>query len=134
MYGLSLGGSQQWATPIGGSDDAFMQQQRQPATGADGSLYLTRNGRRERLGPSPRRPGQRQRAVELLPLALERDVALRASGRTAPVYFSRSLSFLESVTPNGQSRWTFFDGSIVDHPAVSPDGNIVVAGNRPNFG
>jgi hypothetical protein len=41
---------------------------------------------------------------------------------------------LDSVTSSGQLRWTFFDGSIIDHPAVSPDGSIVVAGNRPNFG
>jgi outer membrane protein assembly factor BamB len=33
MYGLSLGGVQQWARPLGGSDNGFMQQQRQPATG-----------------------------------------------------------------------------------------------------
>ena len=38
------------------------------------------------------------------------------------------------MTPAGQSRWTFFDGSIFDHPAVSPDGSVVVAGDRPNFG
>ena len=38
------------------------------------------------------------------------------------------------MTSAGQSRWTFFDGSIIDHPAVSPDGSVVVAGNRPNFG
>jgi hypothetical protein len=55
-------------------------------------------------------------------------------GPDGSVYFSRSLGYLESVTPAGQSRWTFFDGSIVDHPAVSPDGSVVVAGVRPNFG
>ena len=55
-------------------------------------------------------------------------------GPDGSVYFSRSLAYLDSVTPNGQLRWTFFDGSIIDHPAVSPDGSIVVAGNRPNFG
>ena len=66
---------------------------------------------------------------------------LPSNGMSAPsvgpdgsVYFSRSLSYLESVTPAGQSRWTFFDGSIIDHPAVSPDGGVVVAGVRPNFG
>src|SRR5262245_39504886 len=29
MFGLSLGGTQEWATAVGGSDDMFMQQQRQ---------------------------------------------------------------------------------------------------------
>jgi len=55
-------------------------------------------------------------------------------GPDGSVYFSRSLAYLESVAPTGQSRWTFSDGGIVDQPAVSPDGSIVVAGNRPNFG
>ena len=44
IFGLSLGGVQQWAKPLAGSDDPFMQQQRQPATGSDGSLYLTGMG------------------------------------------------------------------------------------------
>jgi outer membrane protein assembly factor BamB len=44
MFGLSLGGTQQWARAIGGSDDIFMQRQRQPAIGADGSLYLSAMG------------------------------------------------------------------------------------------
>jgi outer membrane protein assembly factor BamB len=74
MFGLSLGGAQQWASAIGGSDDPFMQQQRQPATGLDGSLYLTAMGGGERLGLEPRRSGQRQRPLELLPVPLERDV------------------------------------------------------------
>jgi hypothetical protein len=55
-------------------------------------------------------------------------------GPDGTVYFARSLSYLDSVTPAGQSRWTFSDGSIIDHPAVSPDGGTVVAGVRPNFG
>jgi hypothetical protein len=55
-------------------------------------------------------------------------------GPNGSVYFSRSLAYRESVTPSGQSRWVYFDGSIIDHPAVSPDGSIVVAGDRPNFG
>ena len=29
---------------MGGSDDIFMQRQRQPATGPDGSLYMTAMG------------------------------------------------------------------------------------------
>ena len=44
IYGLSLAGVQLWAKPMGGSDDMFMQQQRQPATGSDGSLYLSAMG------------------------------------------------------------------------------------------
>lgn len=133
MYGLSLGGAQQWAQAMGGSDDVFMQQQRQPATGADGSLYLTAMGGAN--GWSLRRIDPATGVV------LWGYSPWPSNGMSAPsvgpdgsVYFSRSLGYLESVTPNGQSRWTFFDGSIIDHPAVSPDGSTVVAGDRPNFG
>jgi hypothetical protein len=55
-------------------------------------------------------------------------------GPDGSVYFSRSLAYLDSVTSSGQPRWTFSDGSIVDHPAVSPNGTVIVAGARPNFG
>ena len=82
IFGLSLGGAQQFARTLGGSDDPFMQQQRQPATGSDGSLYLTAMGGGQRLGPAPRRSRQRRRALELLTVAVERDVASqRRTGR-----------------------------------------------------
>ena len=129
MFGLSLGGTQEWARTIGGTDDPFMQQQRQPATGADGSLYLTAFNSRVGWGllrvdadtgdilwdyfPSP--------ANGMSPPSVAPD---------GSVYFSRSLSFLESVTSTGESRWIYSDGSIIDHPAVSPDGSIVVAGDH----
>jgi len=51
-------------------------------------------------------------------------------GPNGSVYFSRSLSFLDSVTSTGQPRWTFFDDPVIDHPAVSRDGSVVVAGSR----
>ena len=133
MFGLSLGGTQQWATALGGADDAFMQQQRQPATGPGGSLYLTGAG------------GANGWSLFRVDQATGNVVWSRSpypsNGMSAPsvgpdgsVYFARSLSYLDSVTSAGQPRWTFFDGSIIDHPAVSPNGSIVVAGSRPNFG
>jgi hypothetical protein len=133
MYGLSLGGIQNWATPIGGSDDAFMQQQRQPATGVDGSLYLTAMGGGNGWGLRRVDPASGNVLWNYSPWP-SNGMSPPSVGPDGSVYFSRSLSFLESVTPNGQSRWTFFDGSLVDHPAVSPDGTVVVAGDRPNFG
>ena len=133
MYGLSLGGAQQWAQTMGGSDDVFMQQQRQPATGANGSLYLTAMGGAN--GWALRRVDPTNGGV------LWNYSPWPSNGMSPPsvakdgtVYFSRSLSYLDSVTSGGQVRWTFFDGSIIDHPAVSPDGSTVVAGDRPNFG
>ena len=133
MFGLSLGGAQQWARAIGGSDDPFMQQQRQPATGSDGSLYLTGMGGANGWGLKRVDPTSGNVLWNYSPFP-SNGMSAPSVGPDGSVYFSRSLSYLESVTPAGQSRWTFSDGSIIDHPAVSPDGSVVVAGVRPNFG
>ena len=133
MFALSLGGTQQWAQTRAGSDDEFMQQQRQPATGLDGSLYLTGIGGDNGWGLYRVDPGSGNVLWNYSPWP-SNGMSAPSVGPNGAVYFSRSLSYLESVTPAGQSRWTFFDGSIIDHPAVSPGGSIVVAGDRPNFG
>jgi hypothetical protein len=133
MFALTQGGSQQWATALGGSDDMFMQQQRQPATGSDGSLYLTAMGGES--GWSLRRidPSTGNVLWQRSPWPAN-GMSPPSVGPDGSVYYARSLGHLDSVTSAGQPRWTFFDGSIVDHPAVSPDGSTVVAGSRPNFG
>ena len=133
MFGLSLGGAQQWARAIAGSDDPFMQQQRQPATGSDGSLYLTGMGGANGWSLYRVDPASGNVLWNYSPWP-SNGMSAPSVGPDGSVYFSRSLSYLESVTPAGQSRWTFSDGSIIDHPAVSPDGSVVVAGVRPNFG
>jgi hypothetical protein len=133
MFGVSLAGAQQWARPLAGSDDPFMQQQRQPATGLDGSLYLTGMGGANGWSLYRVDPGSGALLWNYSPWP-SNGMSAPAVGPDGSVYFSRSLGYLESVTPAGKSRWTFFDGSIFDHPAVSPDGSVVVAGVRPNFG
>jgi PASTA domain/PQQ-like domain len=133
MFGLSLGGTQEWARAIGGSDDMFMQRQRQPAIGADGSLYLTTMGGANGWGLKRVDPNSGNVLWNYSPWP-SNGMSPPSVGPDGSVYFSRSLAYLESVAPTGQSRWTFSDGSIVDQPAVSPDGSIVVAGSRPNFG
>ena len=133
MFGLSLGGAQDWARAIAGSDDPFMQQQRQPATGSDGSLYLTGMGGGNGWGLRRVDPASGDVLWNYSPWP-SNGMSAPSVGPDGSVYFSRSLGYLESVTPAGQSRWVFSDGSIIDHPAVSPDGSVVVAGDRPNFG
>jgi outer membrane protein assembly factor BamB len=133
MFGLSLGGTQQWARALGGSDDMFMQQQRQPAIGRDGSLYLTAMGGANGWGLRRVDPTNGDVLWNYSPWP-SNGMSPPSVGPNGSAYFSRSLAYLDSVTSNGQLRWTFFDGSIIDHPAVSPNGSIVVAGDRPNFG
>ena len=133
MFGVSLGGSQHWARTLGGSDDVFMQQQRQPATGSDGSLYLTAMGGANGWSLNRVDPNSGNVLWNYSPWP-SNGMSAPSVGPNGSVFFSRSLSYLESVTSAGQSRWTFTDGSIIDHPAVSPNGSVVVAGDRPNFG
>jgi outer membrane protein assembly factor BamB len=133
MFALSLGGAQQWARALGGSDDPFLQQQRQPATGPNGSLYMTGFGGPNGWSLFRIDPANGNVLWQRSP-APSNGMSPPSVGPDGSVYFSRSLSFLDSVTPSGQPRWTFSDGSIIDHPAVSPDGDVVVAGSRPNFG
>jgi len=133
MFGLSLNGNQRWARSVGGSDDVFMQQQRQPAVGVDGSLYLSAMGGANGWGLKRVDPTSGDVLWNYSPWPAS-GMSPPSVGPNGSVYFSRSLAYLDAVTPAGQLRWTFFDGSIVDHPAVSPDGTVVVAGDRPNFG
>ncbi len=133
MYGIALGGTQQWTSGVGGSDDPLMQLQRQPAAGSDGNLYLTGFGGENGWSLFRVDPANGNVLFNYSPFP-SNGMSAPSVGPDGSVYFSRSLSYLESVTPDAQSRWTFFDGSIIDHPAVSPDGNVVVAGVRPNFG
>jgi outer membrane protein assembly factor BamB len=126
MFGLSLGGVQQWARPLAGSDDMLMQQQRQPATGSDGSLYLTGMGGASGWSLYRVDPGSGNVLWNYSPWP-SNGMSPPSVGPDGSVYFSRSLAYLESVTPAGQSRWTFFDGSIIDHPAVSPDGSRLLS-------
>lgn len=133
MYELSLGGAQQWARPLGGSDDQFMQHQRQPATGSDGSLYLTGMGGANGWSLFRVDPGTGNVVWQRSPFP-SNGMSAPSVGPDGSVYLLRSLSYLDSVTPTGRPGWTFSDGAIIDHPAVSPDGSVVVAGSRPNFG
>ena len=134
LYGLTLGGAQQWAVNAPASADVFMQRQAQPAVGpGGGSLYLT--GLNSQAGWRLDRYNPNTGAVVW---AYSQEPANGMSppsvGPDGTVYLSRSLGYLDAVTPTGQNRWTYFDGTIIDLPRVTPDGSLVVAGDRPNFG
>ena len=133
MYALTLGGQQAWARNIGGSDDIFMQRQRQPVTGPDGSLYMTAMGGANGWNLLRIDPASGNILWNYSPYP-SNGMSPPSVGPDGSVYFSRSLGYLDSVTPEGQPRWTFFDETIIDYPVVSPDGQTVVAGDRPDFG
>ena len=127
MFGLALSGAPQWAKPHGGTDDQFMQQQRQPATGPDGSLYLTGMGGANGWSLYRIDPATGNVLWSRSP-APSNGMSAPRVGPHGSVYYARSLSYLDSVTSACQVRWTFSDSSIIDNPAVSPNGGVVVAG------
>ena len=134
LYGFSLAGAQRWSvTAGGGADGVFMQRQRQPETGPDGTVYETTTGGANGWGLYAFSPTTGALKWLYSPYP-SNEMSPPSAGPDGSVYFSRSLSFLDSVTPNGSPRWTFFDGSLIDQPIVSPQGAIVVAGSRPAFG
>jgi len=55
-------------------------------------------------------------------------------GPDGTVYFGQSLSYLQAVSANFAPRWTFFDGSILSYPVVSPANDMVFTGGAPNYG
>ena len=55
-------------------------------------------------------------------------------GPDGAVYFGQSLSYLQAVSGDFIPKWTFFDGSILSYPVVSPANDIVFTGGAPNYG
>jgi outer membrane protein assembly factor BamB len=134
LWAFSLGGSQKWSRPAAGSDDPFMQQQRQPAVAPDGTVYLTGMGGANGWSLYAFDPASGSLKWNYSPYPAN-GMSPPSVGPDGTIYLSRSLAYLEAVKPTGASKWVApFDGSIVDQPQVSPANDIVVAGDRPNFG
>jgi hypothetical protein len=134
LYGFSLAGSQRWAvTAGGGADGVFMQRQRQPETGPDGTVYVTSTGGANGWALYAVNPSSGALKWMYSPYP-SNEMSPPSAGPDGNVYFSRSLEYLESVTPAGSSRWTFFDSGLIDNPIVSPQGTTVVAGYSTDFG
>ena len=133
MYALTVGGTQDWAVAVPDANDIFMQRQAQPAVGPGGGLYLTGLS-----GPSGwalvRFDQSTGSVVWTYTQSPANGMSPPSVGPDGSIYLSRSLGYLDAVDPGGDNRWTYFDGSIIDQPRVSPDGSLVVAGDRPNFG
>jgi outer membrane protein assembly factor BamB len=133
VWALSLDGAQRWAVGAGGSDDLFMQQQRQLAVGPDGTVYLTGFSSTSGWRLMAFDPASGANKWTYAPSPAN-GMSRPSAGPNGVVYLSRSLSHLDAVSPSGVQLWQFFDGSIVDHPTISPAGSILFTGARPNFG
>src|SRR5262245_63199898 len=103
LYGVALGGTQDWAVAAPDANDIFMQRQAQPAVGPGSALYLT--GLNSQSGWSLVRFDQSTGSV------VWSYTQTPANGMSPPsvgpdgsIYLSRSLGFLDAVNPGGDGR------------------------------
>lgn len=133
MFGFDLDGDEVFTVNTGAqTNNFFLQPQAQPVTGPDGRPTLTTQRTSgwalEAYDPSN---GSVQSQYQVLPANGMSPPSFDPSGNA---YLTRSLSFLASATPSGAERWSWFDGSILYGPTVSPDGSQLLLAGLPNFG
>ena len=98
MYGLTVGGTQDWAVAVPDANDIFMQRQAQPAVGPGGSLYLT--GLSGQSGWSLVRFDQSTGSVVwTYTRSPANGMSPPSVGPDGSIYLSRSLSYLDAVNP-----------------------------------
>jgi len=132
MYGLSLGGQQLWAVQAGGVDNGGMQGQTQPAVGPDGSVYMTSWGLNgSTLYSFDPATGAIKWTASPWP---SNGMSEPTIGTDGTIYLGRSLSYLDAINPNGSTKWSIFDGGVLQHPTIDPQNTQIVAGDAPNYG
>jgi hypothetical protein len=132
IYGLTLGGVQQWASPAGGVDNGGMQGQTQPAFGPDGSVYMTSWGLNgSTLYAFDSGTGALKWTSSPWPSNAMSEPTVGPDGT---IFVGRSLSYLDAIRPNGTTKWSIFDGGVLQHPTVDPQGTQVLSGEAPNYG
>lgn len=126
-------GSQRFTVPIMIQSDALNQQQTQPAIGIDGTIFIThfKNPFGWVLEAfSPANGAALWQYSENGMAMTPPDVA--ASGI---VYFNAGAGRLVAINPQTRSKlWHYQDGSVLDHPTVSPDGTMIITGGVLTFG
>lgn len=136
MYAFRLTtGEQVWTVPIFMSKDTSgMMQQQRPVVGSDGTVFLSaavQTGSNWSLNAFNPANGTLLRSYFPSPGL---GMGVPTVGPDDTVYFGQSLSYLQAVSAGFAPRWTFFDGSIVSNPVVSPANDIVFTGGAPNYG
>ena len=133
MYAFRLTGEQVWTIPLFMTKSDMMQQER-PIVGPDGTVFLSASvptGGNWSLNAFDPASGTLLRSYFPSPGL---SISVPTVGPDGRVYFGQSLSYLQGVTGDFVPLWTFFDGSILSYPVVSPANDIVFTGGAPNFG
>ena len=135
MYAFRLTGEQVWTVPIFMSKDTSgMMQQQRPIVGPDGTVFLSaavQTGANWSLNAFNPANGTLLRSYFPSPGI---GIGVPTVGPDGTVYFGQSPSYLQAVSADFVPKWTFFDGSILSYPVVSPANNIVFTGGAPNYG
>ena len=135
MYAFRLTGEQVWTIPLFMSKDTSgMMQQQRPIVGPDGTVFLSASGLTGgnwSLNAFDPASGTLLRSYFPSPGL---GMSVPTVGPDGRVYFGQSLSYLQGVTGDFVPLWTFFDGSILSYPVVSPANDIVFTGGAPNYG
>ena len=135
MYAFRLTtGAQVWTIPLFMTKDTSgMMQQQRPIVGPDGTVFLSASvptGGNWSLNAFDPANGALLRSYFPSPGL---GMSVPTVGTDGTVYFGQSLSYLQGVT-DFIPKWTFFDGSILSYPVVSPANDIVFSGGAPNYG
>jgi outer membrane protein assembly factor BamB len=130
-YGLDLDGQQRWARPAGGSDDPFMQQQRQVAVGPEGNVYLTAFSSAIGWGLTALHPADGAVRWAYYPWPAN-GMSPPDVGPDGAIYLARSLDYLDALRPDGRLLWTVpfggengGNGILTSRPRFSPDDRTV---------
>lgn len=111
-----------------------MMQQQRPIVGADGTVFLSASvptGGSWSLNAFDPANGTLLRNYFPSPGL---GMSVPTVGPDGAVYFGQSLSYLQAVSADFVPKWSFFDGSILSYPIVSPANDIVFTGGAPNYG
>jgi PQQ-like domain/IPT/TIG domain len=135
MYAFSLTGEQVWTIPLFMTKDTSgMMQQQRPIVGQDGTVFLSATvatGGNWSLNAFVPASGALLRSYFPSPGL---GMSVPTVGPDGTVYFGQSLSYLQAVSGDFIPKWTFFDGSILSYPVVSPANDSVFTGGAPNYG
>ena len=134
LWATGLDGAQEFAVTTGGTNSIFGQFQGQPATGPDGTIYLGEFNSTSGWGLQAFSGTNGARIWRFDPGIIS-SVTPPDVGPDGIIYFSRDLSRLHAVLPDGSEKWNYLDPGVIDYgPTLSPTNDMIVLSGRLGFG
>ncbi len=134
LWATGLDGVQKFSIVTGATNSIFGQFQGQPATAPDGTIYLSEFNSAAGWGLQTFDRANGARIWRYDP-GIVSSVTPPDIGPDGIAYFSRDLTRLHAVLPDGSEKWTYLDPGVIDYgPTLSPTDDMVVLSGRLNFG